>query len=251
MKLPTIDTYAFPVKVPSSGKIINVRPYLVREEKLLLMAQESENYDEQIEAIAQVIRNCTNDEINPRVAPYFDIEYFLLQLRSRSVGEVVTPVYVCHNKPTAAITECGHKTSVEINLTEINVTNLDKPDENFILRLSDQYTLHLRYPTVYTIHKLVATALNEGQIGSQPFLESLCDVFDRLEDHTNKKMFDFNEYTTDEKMQFLESLSTRNYEELIEFLDNLPTVEKEIKFTCSACQFEHRLLLSGVTDFLG
>lgn len=250
MKLPVLDTYSFPVTLPSTGKTITMRPYLVREEKLLLMAQESQNYQDQIEAIAQIIRNCTNDEVNPRIAPYFDIEYLLLQLRARSVGEIATPIYVCHHKPDNTETECGHRTSVPINLTEISVSNLNQPEEQFYLKLSDQYTLHLRYPTVYTIHQLVFSAINESQINSQPFMEAICDVFNTLEDHKTGQLYAFADYTTAEKMQFLESLSTRNYEELIVFLDKLPTVEKTLKFTCDACKFEHTITISGVVDFL-
>lgn len=250
MKLPVLDTYAFPVTLPSNGKTITMRPYLVREEKLLLMAQESDNYQDQVEAIAQIIRNCTNDEVNPRVAPYFDIEYLLLQLRARSVGEVATPIYVCHNKPNGGDAECEHHTNVPINLTEISVSRLEQPKEKFMLKLSDRYTLQLRYPTVYTIHQVVLSAIEQAQISSAPFMEALCDIFDTLEDHTTNQTYAFADYTLDEKMEFLESLSTRNYEELIAFLDNLPAVEKTITFVCEKCNFEHHIKLSGVVDFL-
>ena len=250
MKLPVLDTYAFPVILPSTGQTITMRPYLVREEKLLLMAQESENYQDQVEAIAQIIRNCTNDQVNPRIAPYFDIEYLLLQLRGRSVGEFATSTYVCHHKPEGSETECGHQTSVEIKLTDVVATNLDKPKENFIIKLSDKYTLHLRYPTIYTIHDLLKSIVITGKMNSTSFMESLCDVFNKLEDHTTNQIYDFEEYTTDEKMEFVESLSTRSYEKLIEFLDNMPTVEKNITFLCGACQFTHNIKLSGIVDFL-
>jgi len=250
MKLPVLDTYAFPVTLPSTGQSITMRPYLVREEKLLLMAQESDNYQDQVEAIAQVIRNCTNEQVNPRTAPYFDIEYLLLQLRARSVGEVTTPVYVCHHTPEGADAECGHQTAVSVNLTDVPVTNVEKPKEHFIITLSDKYTLHLRYPTVYTIHELLKSAVTTGKISSVAFMESLCDVFDRLEDRSTNQIYDFADYTTEEKIQFAESLSPRNYEELVQFLDGLPTVEKTITFTCEKCQFEHTIKLSGVVDFL-
>lgn len=250
MKLPILDTYAFPVTLPSNGKTITMRPYLVREEKLLLMAQESENYQDQVEAIAQIIRNCTNNQVNPRTAPYFDIEYLLLQLRARSVGEMTTPIYVCHNKPNNDDAECGHRTTIPINLTEISVTRLNQPKEKFILKLSEHHTLQLRYPTVYTIHQVVLSAINETKISSEPFMEAVCDIFDTLEDHKTNQTYTFADYTLDEKMEFLESLSTRNYEELIAFFDELPTVEKSISFICEKCNFEHHIKLSGVVDFL-
>lgn len=248
MKLPVIDTYAFSVTLPSSSQTIMMRPYLVREEKLLLMAQESGNYDEQSEAVAQTIRNCTNNQVDPRVVPYFDIEYLLLQLRAKSVGEIASPIYVCHQQIDGK--ECGHKTPVSVNLLDATVNNLTRSPEDFILKLSDQYTLHLRYPTVYTIHQLLTSTIEKGRLGSAPFMSAICDVFDVLEDHTSGNTYNFSEYTSQERLEFLESLSTRNYEELIAFLDSLPTVEKEVTFTCGACQFEHTIKLSGVTDFL-
>jgi hypothetical protein len=250
MKLPVLDTYAFPITLPSSGQTINLRPFLVREEKLLLMAQESTNYDDHIEAVSQIIKNCSNDTVNPRRVPYFDIEYLLLQLRARSVGEITTSIYVCHNKPNGDDIECGHRTPVNINLIDIPVEGINTDPEAFVLKLSDKYTLHLKYPTVYTIHHLVLAAQNDGQIGTQPFLTALCDVFDTLENIETHESYNFADYTTDEKLEFLESLSPRNYAELIRFLDTLPTVEKSVTFTCEKCHFQHTLLLSGVTDFL-
>ena len=251
MKLPILDTYAFPTTLPSSGKNITLRPYLVREEKLLLMAQASDNYDDHVSAIAQIITNCTDGAVNPKRVPYFDIEYLLLHLRARSVGEIVSPTYVCHNKPNKDGIECGHRTSVNINLTEIPVTNLDQPAEKFAIRLSDQYTLYLQYPTIFTIHKLVLAAYNDQEIKPVSFMESLCDVFNKLESHTDGQIFEFADFTTAEKMVFLESLPTRAYEKLVTFLDSIPTIKKSIEFTCERCKFEHKLELSGVTDFLG
>ena len=251
MKLPVLDAHTFSCTLPSSGKNITLRPYLVREEKLLLMAQASDNYDDHVSAIAQIIKNCTNGNVNPEQVPYFDIEYLLLQLRAQSVGEIATPIYVCHNKPNGDEVECGHRTPVEINLTEISVTGLDQPAEKFILKLSDQYTLHLRYPSVYTIHKLVVAAYNEGEMKTDSFMEALCDVFDTLESHTDGQTFQFADFTTVEKLEFLESLSTRTYEELVAFLDIMPTVAKSIEFACEKCQFRHTIELSGVSDFLG
>lgn len=248
MSLPIIDTYAFPVTLPSSGKTVAMRPYLVREEKILLMAQESNNYDDQIEAIAQIVKNCTDGAVDPTTAPYFDIEYLLLQLRARSVGEVATPFYICHNKINDA--ECGHQTPIQIKLTDVPVVGLDQPKDKFILKLSDRYTLHLRYPTIYTVHKLVLNVLNNENFKTEQFLSALCDVFDYLEDHENNENYDFSEYTMDEKLQFLDSFSTRNYTELVQFLDELPTIQSTITFECENCKFNHKIILSGVSDFL-
>lgn len=251
MKLPVLDTYAFPVTLPSTGKTINMRPFLVREEKLLLMARESENYKDQIEAIGQVILNCTNEAVNPKIAPYFDIEYLLLQLRARSVGEIVTPIYKCHHIPEGQQTECGHETPIKIDLNEINVGNIPQPKEKFIVPLNDDYTLHLRYPTIYTVHELVYAAVNvEQTFKSEAYLKALCDIFDTLEQTKTGTIYTFADYTTEEKMQFMESLSPRSFETISEFLVDLPTVQKTLDFTCEGCKFEHHIPVAGIANFL-
>jgi len=251
MKLPVLDTYAFPVTLPSTGKSINMRPFLVREEKLLLMARESDNYQDQIEAIAQVIINCTNGEVNPKIAPYFDIEYLLLQLRARSVGEIVTPIYKCHNVPEGQTEECGHDNPVRIDLTTITVSKLPQEKDKFTIALNDNYVLHLRYPTIYTIHELLYAVSNvDGKFKSNAYLEAMCDMFDVLEETKTKTQYIFSEYTTEEKMQFMESLSPRAFEELSNFLSDLPTVETNLAFVCEKCQYNHSFPIEGIRNFL-
>lgn len=251
MKLPVLDTYAFPVTLPSSGQTINMRPFLVREEKLLLMARESENYEDQVEAVSQVIINCTNGAVNPRLAPYFDIEYLLLQLRARSVGEIVSPVYKCHNILEGTTEECGHETTVKIDITKVTVNNLSQSKEHFIIPISDDYRLNLKYPTVYTIHQLInSTVNNENTLKSQLYLETLCDVFDTLEELKTGVVYQFSDYTLDEKMQFMESLSGRTLELASTFLTSLPTVSTTLAFTCDRCQFAHNIPVAGITNFL-
>jgi hypothetical protein len=251
MSLPKLDVYAFPVIVPSTGKTVSIRPYLVREEKLLLMAQESENPDDQAEAIAQIIRNCTDGVVEPKVTPYFNIEYLLLQLRARSVGEVASPIYQCNNITQEGAEPCGHKTTVKVNLLDINVSNLDQPKEKFIINATDRYVLHLRYPTIYTIHKLAMSTLDEdGNPKDAAFMPNLCDLLDRLEDKTTTTFYEFENASLEEKLEFLESLSPKSYDQLVDFLDSMPTVTHTINFTCERCQFAHTITLSGVMDFL-
>lgn len=251
MKLPVLDTYAFPVTLPSTGKTINMRPFLVREEKLLLMARESDNYQDQIEAVAQVILNCTNGGVDPKTAPYFDIEYLLLQIRARSVGETVTPIYKCHNIPNGHATECGHENTVKIDISKVPVSGLPQSPEKFNIRLSEDYTLHLRYPTIYTIHELVHATLNiEGKFKSQSYIEALCDIFDTLTHTPTNTVYNFSEYMTDEKIAFAESLSPRAFDEITDFLLDIPSVSTTIQFTCEACKFEHAIPILGINSFL-
>ena len=180
MKLPVIDSYAFPVILPSTKEPINVRPFLVKEEKILLLSQESNNPDMQVDAIAQVIKNCTFNAIDPRHAPYFDVEYLLLQIRSRSVGEVINPTYKCHTLIPELNTECGHLTNISINLSEIPPTNVDKTPKDFLVNINNRFVLKLKYPTIYTVNDLLLAATNSEFPTAEKTLNAIVDMFDTL-----------------------------------------------------------------------
>lgn len=249
--LPTVETFSFPVTLPSSKEEISVRPFLVREEKLLLMAQESDDYASQAEAVAQVIRNCTSGVVEPSVAPFFDIEYLLLQLRAKSVGEIATPTYSCHNKPDGE-TECGFKTTVRKNLQDITV---DVPADNNLLKivLSPKHTLTLRYPTIYTVNEMFLSVVNDTKVRGSKLIDSLTGLFDTLvetADGADTVTYQFSDYSEQEKLDFMSSLASSNYDKILEFLEAVPTLKTTLEFECEKCKFQHVITLSGLTDFL-
>lgn len=247
MKLPTLDVYEFPITIPSNGKTIKIRPYLVREEKLLLMAQESNDYREQVEAIAQVIRNCTNNEVEPNTAPYFDIEYLLINLRARSVGEISSPVYICKKTNPVTNVECGQKKEFNINLTEIGVSNNTLTPDDFIISINEQYKLVLRYPTVFTINNLLIGLSSQKKSKS---IDALADLFLELLDIKENISYKFDTYTETERIEFLNSLAPNIYEKLTQFVSKMPSVEYINNYICDGCGAEHELRLRGMSDFL-
>lgn len=243
--LPVFDTPPFPVTIPSTQKTLMIRPFLVREEKVLLMAEEGDAKGA-VEAVAQVIRNCSNGVIEPKSTPYFDIEYLLLQLRARSVGEIITPVYRCHHTIESTQEPCGHATPITINLNEISVQNLTRSPEQFKIDLPNGFVLRLRYPSIYTIGAMT----KGGNTTTTEFLMGLCDLFEFLEDTKTGTGYRFEEYTDDEKMSFLESLSPTIYQQLLKFVEDMPTVSHQFTYTCEQCKFTHTIRLLGVSDFL-
>lgn len=249
MKLPVLDTYAFPITLPSSGRTITLRPFLVREEKLLLMAQESANTEEKIEAVAQVIRNCTNGAVEPLTAPYFDIEYLLLQLRTRSVGESVSFTYECHNIRNTG-SECRHRTPIKINLPDITVQGITTETPPMSIPLSERYVLNLRYPTVYTVESLLSATIADSPNNQSDAINKLVDVFDTLLDTNSNTLYRFDEYNEAEKIEFLNALMPTDYEKITQFVATMPTLKYTLEYTCIACEFTHRLQLSGLSDFL-
>ena len=228
---------------------------MVKEEKLLLLAQESNDPKEQVEAVAQVVRNCTNNVVDPRVVPYFDTEYLIVQLRARSVGEQINPTYRCNaTLPSQegdgdTPTSCDHKTTVPINLFDVTVTFPDSLPEKTI-ELSPQFTLYLRYPTISTIDGLL-TAVNSKPLQHDVLAQHLTDMFHLLEDKVNNITYTFDDYSLEEKAAFLYNLRSESYQKLIEFATTLPTVTYTTTYTCKRCEFNHTIRLSGLTDFLG
>lgn len=255
MPLPTIDTYTFPLTLPSSGEEIQVRPYLVKEEKILLMAQETNNYGAQAEAVASVIRNCTFGKLEPKVAPFFDIEYVLLQLRSKSVGEIATPIYECHNKVAnlgegGGDIECKNHTPIKINLSDVKVSEI--PAELDKIVISPKYTLKLRYPTIFTVNEMFLAAVNGQSPKQSSVIDALADIFDELVDSSTETptVYKFVDYTDQERIDFMGSLPPSCYDKMLEFLSAMPTVKTAIEYTCSKCGFHHTINLSGLVDFL-
>lgn len=247
-KLPMMDVMTFPVVQPSTGRTIQTRPYLVREEKILLLAQESKDPTQQVDAVAQVVRNCTDGELEPTQAPFFDVEYFLLQLRAKSVGEIATPIYQCHTPTDDG--ECGHRTTLKINLTEVPVTKTPDTPAAFTIVLTPSLTLHLRYPTIYTVDKLLMATLNREDVNSAASVDSLTDMFESLENTETGEMFDFTDYTVPEKVDFLNSFTTSAYDAVVSFLESMPSVSHEVSYTCERCQRVHTVRMTGLSDFL-
>lgn len=251
MQLPVLDVYTSPVTLPSTQQVIDLRPYLVREEKLLLMSQESNNPNDQVEAVAQVVRNCTDGVVEPKISPYFDVEYLLLQLRSRSVGEMISPTYQCQQKRPGSDEVCGHTTVVPVNLSEISVTGVDRDDATFVVPVSDKYTLRLRYPTIYTVNDLLMMATTPGATSSTlRFMGGLCDLFDTLEDRTTGQTYQFDDFTKEDKIKFLESMTPAVYQKLTDFLNDMPVLTHTSSYVCESCGFHHAITMTGLADFL-
>lgn len=252
MKLPIIDTYTFPVTLPSSNALVTARPFLVREEKLMFMAQESKDSFEQIEAIAQIIRNCTNGQVEPKTAPYFDVEYLLLQLRARSVGEVISLTYQCNSSKEVdgSLQKCGHKTPININLLE---THVPFSEENHSLRsfdINSTFSMKLRYPTIYTISKFLETQKNDPLTTIETPLNQLTDLFDTLQNKNTNETFNFDNYSLEEKVEFFNNMSPASFEKILSFWQKLPIIKHTTSYTCQECGTPHSLTFNGIMDFL-
>jgi hypothetical protein len=241
MPLPKIDTPIYDLELPLSKKKIRFRPFLVKEQKNLLMAMESGERESIEQNIKQVLNNCTVTEgIDIEKLPVIDIEYYFLQLRARSIGEVVENKYRCDNmvdeKP------CGNIMETSLNLLDIKVEGVVEGKD--VIELTDTISIKLKYPEFSVLNKL-SKLTNVSDIAFEMIAESVEYIYDGEQFHYAK------EVEKKELVEFIETLNQQQFSKIEDFFANLPKIEKKIEMKCSRCGFEHNLDVEGLESFFG
>jgi hypothetical protein len=230
MALPKIQTPMFFIKIPSLQKELKFRPFLVKEEKLLLMAQQS-NDNEEILALTQIINNCCLDNIDVDKLTTFDIEYIFLKLRARSVNNIVKLRY--------RDTEDDKIYDFELNLDDIEVI-FDKDHVNKI-QITDEVGVILKYPTLKVGEK-VAKADNEGDMLNNILISCIDVIYDK------EKVYPAKDSTEQELIEFIENLDTKTFKKIEQFFTTMPKLYHEIKYE-NSLGHERIIKLSTLKDF--
>lgn len=241
MALPKIDTPVYELTLPLSKKNIKYRPFLVREQKNLMMAIEANDRDTVERNIKQVLYNCTlTEEVDIDHLPVLDIEYYFLQLRAKSVGELVDNQYVCNNVLEGEV--CGNKMTATLNLSELEVSF----DDNFSneITISNNIVIKLKYPEFSVLDKIKQKD-SSVEIAFEMISESIEYIFD------GSQYYYANETSPQELMEFVESLSAEQFSKIEQFFDNLPKLNKKIEMVCSKCGFSHTIFVEGLENFFG
>ena len=241
MALPRIDTPIYDLELPLSKKKIKFRPFLVKEQKNLLMALESDDKDSIENNIKHVLQNCTlTEKIEIEKLPVIDVEYYFLQLRARSVGEVVENKYRCDN--IVEEKACGNIMETSLNLLDIKVSGIKENKD--VIELSDKISVKLKYPEFSVLSKL-AKLTDVTEITFEMIAESIEYIYD------GDQFYYANETSHEELLEFVESLSQKQFSKMEEFFAELPKLEKKIEMKCSRCGFEHNLDVEGLESFFG
>ena len=232
MALPRLnDVPKYTLKIPSTKKEITYRPFLVKEQKVLLMALESQDDKQILQAVLDTIEACVLDKINATNLALFDLEYVFLKIRSVSVGEGAEVTIKCQ--------KCENPVKTKIDLNSIT---FDKMPENRI-KINDKYTIQMMYPTFNT----TISGVSNSTLAEQVYIAAL-GCLDKL--LTNDEVIDFKDETEEEKKAFLESLTALQFESIIEFVNNLPRLRKEVEYKCEECNTINKTTLEGLQDFL-
>ena len=238
MALPKLNVPVYEAILPSTEKVIKYRPFLVREEKLLLTAQES-GEDAVLPAVKQIIKNCVQGEIDVDNMPIFDIEYLFLRLRAKSVGEEVTLGLKPWGCPQNDGKLCKFTTEVSINLEEIECKK-DKKHSSKIM-LDDKIGIMMKYPDI----SQVGIKGSEIEMGMKVIRNCINMVFTEEETHER------DSFTDKELDEFIDNLNSKQMEQINNFFETMPTIKHTAKYTCKTCNEEKETTVQGLQSFFG
>ena len=246
MALPKVTTPTYELTIPSSGEKVTYRPFLVKEEKRLLMAMESKDTAAMTKAMQDIITSCTDGEVKPKdLAPY-DLEYFFLQLRGRSIGEVIE---VKAPRPPNFAACCEEATEEDICELSINIDDITidtskiKPSE---IEISDTIGVKMKFPEIDAIQKYSSI---EGDMKASDIFKLIIDCIDYIWD--GKEIFKAKDSTKKELNEFLESLSSGQFNKIREFFESMPRLTHDADWVCSKCNKSKTLTLQGIDAFFG
>jgi len=229
MPLPVLEAPKYNLIVPSTKKKLQYRPFLVKEEKILMIAQESENQTQILQAIKDIISSCTFNKIDVNKSPMYDIEYIFLNIRAKSVGEVISFKLKCD--------ECGEYNEVELNLEDVEVQFPEKEiDPN--IRLNDTIGITLKPINLSDVAKAK---------GKDAISEALSSSIDSIYDSDN--VYSAATCSKKELDAFVDSLSHQHLQKIQEFILNQPTLKHTIEYTCKKCGHKNSYELSGLQSF--
>jgi len=241
MALPKIDAPVYELDLPLSKKHIRFRPFLVKEQRNLMMAMESDDKETIEKNIRQVLHNCTiTENIDIDSLPIIDVEFYFLNLRARSVGEVVENKYKCENVVNNST--CGNIMDVQLNILDIKVEMKDDIKDE--IQITPQIAIKLKYPE-FSILKRAAKFENTTDMVFDMIVESIEYIYD------GQQFYYAKESSPAELVEFVESLSQEQFAKIEEFFNNLPKLNKEIKVDCKKCGYHHNINVEGLDSFFG
>jgi len=240
MPLPKIDVAVYELELPILKKKVRYRSFLVKEQKILLMAATEESPDAIERAIRQVLNNCCLDEVDIENMSLLDVEYFFLNIRAASVGEIVENKFRCKNVVNDEV--CNNLMKVDMNLRDITVSGLDT--YNDLIKLTDRIHVKMTMPK----YNLIQKAAGKGESEASDFIfdlliDSIECIYDGEQVHYAK------EVSRDELTEFLENLSADQFEKIQTYFTNIPKLNKIKEVDCSKCGYHHKIEFEGLENF--
>ena len=243
MSLPKLNVPVYEAILPSTETVIKYRPFLVKEEKILLTAMESEDEKSISLAIKQIINNCVQGKLDVERLPTFDIEYLFLRLRAKSVGEEVKiglkPFPCSQNNGEL----CEKSTEVAINLEEVKVVKNEKHTNKIML--SDDIGIVLSYPNIEKLQDVMGTKKSQTSQGMDMIKDSVSMIF------TEEETYEKDSFSEKELDEFFDSLTSDQFMKIKDFFETMPQLKHTIKYKCSTCGEDKETTVQGLNSFFG
>ena len=235
MALPKLTTPTYELEIPSTDEKIKFRPFLVKEEKILMMAMESKKSADIVQAVKEIVEECTFNKININDMPMFDIEYIFLQIRSKSVGEVSKLKVLC---PDDGKTYAN----LDLDLNEVKVQVGD--DHTNKIELNNGMGIIMKYPTIDSFKESGIQDINASNM-----LEVIGGCILQIYEEEGKKVYDPKDQTKKELTDFIEQLTTDQFKHVQKFFDTMPKLKHEITVKNPKTKKDNKITLTGLNDF--
>jgi len=237
MPLPKISTPTYELELPSTNQTIKYRPFLVKEEKLLLLALESEDTKQITTAIKTVIKSCIESKnIKVENLPTFDIEYLFLNIRGKSVGEELEVNIICPDDEETAV-------PVNINVDDIKVQK--SPEHNKQIKLDDTLMMDMKYPSLEQFIKSNFDLTNQNNM-EQSF-DLIASCIDKI--YSEEEVWSAADVTKKELSDFLEQMNSSQFKQIEKFFETMPKLSHKIKITNPKTNVESEVVLEGLSSF--
>ena len=237
MALPKINTPTYELVVPSTNEKIKYRPFLVKEEKILLIAMESNENNQILQAVKDIVLECTFNKLDLGDMPMFDVEYIFLQIRGKSVGEVSKLSLLCQDDGETYA-------NVEVDLNDINVEVSENHTNK--IELTDEMGIIMKYPTLDAFND---TGISE--INSKNMLDVISSCILQIYDKKGEEVFDAKDQTQEELTGFIEQLNSQQFKEMQKFFDTMPRLKHTITVENPNTKVKNEVVLNGLNDFFG
>ena len=235
MALPKLNVPTYELVVPSTDEKIKYRPFLVKEEKILLMAMESGKTEDILQATKTIVDECTFSKLKVGNMPMFDVEYIFLQIRAKSVGEVSKLRVLCRDDGETYA-------DVEVDLNDVNV-QVDEVHTNKI-ELTDEMGVIMQYPTIDSF-----TEDGIGDINPSNMIDVVAGCIAQIYDKKGEEVYDSKDSTKKELVEFIEQMNTKQFADVQKFYDTMPKLKHTITVKNPKTKVENSMTLTGLNDF--
>ena len=231
MALPQLETPTFKMKVDSLGKEFKFRPFLVREQKILVMATESDDNKDMLYAAQQIISNCSFGKVNGEKLPLFEVQKTFLSLRSQSIGNIIELNAVCAH--------CEAQNEVFLDIDKVEIIKADEHTNR--VELASDLVIEMKYPTVDEVSDLVSANENSD------IYHIVANNIETL--YYGDEVIDFQGNPPDERMDWVDNLSGEQFDKIKVFFETMPQLYHNLEFKCKQCKEDNILVIDGYENF--